>query len=315
MCHGPLERMQWRTAIAGAVLCCMASLSVGDDSRVCHDEAGCDGANEGDYTPLVRLVQGEALECAESATVMIEYETWHVDPADPGYHVTVSFHLLPQPHEHWLRGECTASETELNVVNGTRPYFTHEFKESVRSWAHGRVGQVLIENGTIPGLSVPMSRLSQGLYWVGLQLLRKYIPEEGGRERGGGEGHAAEEGVNEHVRFEPVAEGGAVLRVMRGKGNCLRRSLANDYCRHGVVDPILQALDLEADQALPDECAALLRDHGRGNAGQGGGGQRLCYTTRLKFKRLHLMARVWTVFLRARTQARQKKDQKGERLH
>ena len=29
-------------------------------------------------------MQGEALECAESATVMLEYETWHVDPAEPG---------------------------------------------------------------------------------------------------------------------------------------------------------------------------------------------------------------------------------------
>jgi hypothetical protein len=218
--------MKWRSGIAGgAFLCCIASLSAGDYSRVCHDAAGCDGADEGDYMPSIRLVQGEGLECAESATVMLEYETWHVDPADPGYHATVSFHMLPQPHEHWLHGECTASETELNVVNDTRPYFAHEFKESVRRWAHGRVGQVLIENGTIPGL-----------------------------------------------RFETVAEGGAVLRVMRGKGNCLRRSLANEYCSHVVVDPILQALDLEADQALPDECAPLIRDHGGGNAGRRGWG-------------------------------------------
>ena len=203
-------------------------------------------------------MQGEALECAESATVMLEYETWHVDPAEPGetrrarvracvhaciracvhtrdapsnheterverrrrfrdacmcacthtccaptlarmppaqadlsappehqrrvracmhahafacarmcvclkrlswvfficvtyrytprtgYSVKVSFYILPQPPAlHWRHGECTASENELNVVNGTRPYFTHEFKESARQLTRAQAGQVL----------------------------------------------------------------------------------------------------------------------------------------------------------------------------
>jgi len=57
------------------------------------------GIHAGDV-PKVFLVSGEYLRCMESASVLLEYEVWHLDPQDPAVvsmylsHLTVKNEVL-----------------------------------------------------------------------------------------------------------------------------------------------------------------------------------------------------------------------------
>ena len=203
----------------GTVLLCFSvgGLAPAAESSVCEHAEGCAADDQGDFQPSVSIVQGETLACSESATVFFEYEVWHVDPADSMYSVEVSMHVLPKP-THGQGDECEAEAGQDEPF-----FFTPGYVEHVRHLTQGVQGQVLIKDGGLPSWGVPVSRLEEGVYLVRLRLLH---------EGGGGEGKTA------------VSEGVAVVRIMPGRGSCLRRSMATEYCSHSAVAPILEAIQL-----------------------------------------------------------------------
>ena len=217
--------------------CCMSGLSrcaPVHGSQICERAEGCaadvghgEREEEERHAPAVSLVQGLALSCAESGTVVLEYETWHVDPADDVYSVEASIHILPKP-THGQGDECAADAHE----HETPFFFTPEYIEQVRRLVHSQEGQVLIDDGGLPSWGLPVSRLEEGLYFVRLRLKLK--------QRGSS-------GLAKAV----VAEGEAMVRIMPGRGGCLQRSMATDYCSHSAVAPILEALQLDGrDEAV-----------------------------------------------------------------
>jgi hypothetical protein len=222
-------------------LVCCIDWSVAEHPDACYRGEDCDAAGDSEeLQPTVRMVQGEIMACAESSTVFFEYETWHIDPADENYAVQVSVFSLPSPWpDVTLQKECTPG--------GDTSQFSTEYIEAAMHFHRGKQGQVLIEDGGIPSLIVPVSRLNAGFYFISLHLLH--------RPKAGPEG-----GSGSNV----TAEGGAVLRIMPGRGECLRQSMATDYCSHSAVEAILQALDLP-----PGEDEAAVWEAGENKAGGG----------------------------------------------
>ena len=140
--------------------------------------------------------------------------------SETGYFVQVSMYRLPMPGPPPPSDECAQDQDQgLGAVPQPavpRPYFhpefiefakkrtQHERKKSGESGAHEHL---LIADGGVPSWGVPISRLEQGVYWLGLRLMRT----QPGVEDGEGEAVIA-------------AEGGSVLRITPGRNECLRRS-------------------------------------------------------------------------------------------
>ncbi len=90
--------------------------------------------------PKVFLVSGKNISCSESASVLLEYEVWHIDPQDT---VAVSMFL------------SNVHETE--------------------GYAYQR--QRLIVAGGLPSGELMLSRLREGTYWIELELVRSFMGE------------------------------------------------------------------------------------------------------------------------------------------
>lgn len=124
--------------------------------------------------------------------------------------------LLPAPPPHSAlqpHDEC-AQEQDQAREEVTQPYFHPDFIQFARKQHQGKTRgesgayeHLLIADGGVPSWGVPISRLEQGLYWLGLRLMRKQPDLEGG------DGEAV-----------IVAQGGSVLRITPGRNECLRRS-------------------------------------------------------------------------------------------
>jgi hypothetical protein len=85
--------------------------------------------------PKIFLTHGHHISCAESASLLLEYEVWHVDPQES---VTVQMYMYHLDNN----GEILSSK------------------------------QTLIEKGGLPSGEVMLSRMKEGRYLVILELLR-----------------------------------------------------------------------------------------------------------------------------------------------
>ncbi len=99
-----------------------------------------DTTDETRENPRVLLVSGKNISCSESASVLLEYEVWHIDPQEA---VTVSMFLS---HIH---------ETE----------------------GYAYYKQRLIEAGGLPSGELMLSRLREGRYLIELELVRRNMDE------------------------------------------------------------------------------------------------------------------------------------------
>ena len=92
-----------------------------------------DGANA---QPKVFLASGDSIRCMESASVLLEYEVWHVDPQESVsvqmfmYHLSAAYDILDPK-------------------------------------------QILIESGVLPSGELMLSRMKEGKYLIKLELVRK----------------------------------------------------------------------------------------------------------------------------------------------
>ena len=98
-----------------------------------------DHNEEAKEDPKVFLVSGN-ISCSESASVLLEYEVWHVDPQET---VAVSMYL----------------------------YNIHETE------GHAYYRQRLVQAGGLPSGELMLSRLREGKYLIELELFRSNMSE------------------------------------------------------------------------------------------------------------------------------------------
>ncbi len=108
-------------------LCVVPTLSIPDNNEEAREN------------PKVFLVSGN-FSCSESASVLLEYEVWHIDPQEA---VAVSMYL----------------------------YNVHE----TEGFAYYR--QRLIQAGGLPSGELMLSRLREGRYLIELELVRSNMSE------------------------------------------------------------------------------------------------------------------------------------------
>ncbi len=100
------------------------------------DEETGNQINDSKFIPKVMLVSGDYLTCSETASFILEYEVWHVDPQDRHAYVQMSL---------------SERDSKGNLYNR----------------------QILISEGNLPSSELQLSRLKSGKYVIDLELARK----------------------------------------------------------------------------------------------------------------------------------------------